>query len=147
MINVKVIGDVDLDYEDVIRRSPVSAFPWALKHLRNSAETSACAYVGFIDGEVACVYGLVPPSLMSDKVYLWLLTTDTVDKHKFVFIRHSQMVIERVLWDYDHIFGETIISDEKAIRWLRWLGAVYLPPQNGLRAFYITKETFARRNG
>lgn len=147
MISVKVIDEVDLDYEDVVRRSTVAGVPWALKHLRHSAQCSAYAYVGYIDGEVACVYGLVPPSLLSDRVYLWLITTDTVDKHKFTFIRHSQMVIERVLERYDHIFGETILSDAKAMRWLRWLGAVYLPPRGSFRAFYITRETFGRRNG
>jgi hypothetical protein len=76
-----------------------------------------------LDSEVACVYGLAPPTAISNRAYLWLLTTDLVEQHKFLFIRHSQLVVEDALKRYDVITGTVEHRNGPARRWLRWLGA------------------------
>ena len=46
-------------------------------------------YVGLIDGRLVCIWGLIPPTLLSDQAYLWLHTTDAVQGHEFLFVRRS----------------------------------------------------------
>lgn len=97
-------------------------------------------WVGFIDGEVACVWGCVPPTLMSSHAYLWLYTTEAVKEHQFLFIRHSQVALGRLLEKYDSIIGTAVIGNEQAIRWLKWLGAEFLQPVGKKLPFVIRKK-------
>jgi hypothetical protein len=78
-----------------------------------------------MDDEVACVWGVVAPSLVSDQAYLWLYTNRPVDEHQFTFIRHSQRVIEDLLKTHSQIVGFCAIAASQSRRWLKWLGATF----------------------
>jgi hypothetical protein len=97
-------------------------------------------WAGFINDKLACIWGVIPPSLMSDQAYLWLYTTDVIKGHEFLLVRHSQMVIEDVLDQYPSIVGHAIIGSDKSIRWLKWLGAKFGPPQGVALPFRITRN-------
>jgi len=96
-------------------------------------------WAGFVDGEPICVYGVIPPSLMSNQAYLWLYTTGLLKEHQFVLIRHSQMVIEDVLKQYSSIVGHAVLGADKSIRWLKWLGAKFGHPQGNALPFRIER--------
>lgn len=147
MISVRRVEDVTVDFAEVVRRSPVAEQPRALEHLLSFTKSSAYTYVGFIDGKVACIYGLMPPTLMSNRAYLWLLTTETATEHKFIFIRHSQLCVEAILREFDVIIGETNPQDARAMRWMRWLGATFEYTGKPLIPFCITRESFEARYG
>jgi len=36
---------------------------------------STIMWAGFIRGELACIWGVIPPTLMSNQAYAWLNTT------------------------------------------------------------------------
>jgi hypothetical protein len=97
-------------------------------------------WVGFIDDEIACIWGLVPPTFLSGQAYLWLYTTDVIKEHSFVLVRHSQRVMEEMLKEYPSIVGHATVGDKKAIRWLRWLGAEFGYPQGTGMPFRIKKH-------
>lgn len=97
-------------------------------------------WAGFINGRLACIWGVIPPSLMSSQAYLWLHTTDVIKGHEFVLVRHSQMVIKEILDEYPSIVGHAIIGSSKSIRWLKWLGAKFGPPQGTGIPFRITRH-------
>lgn len=101
---------------------------------------STVIWAGFIDGKLACIWGVIPPTLMSYQAYLWLYTTDAIKEHEFRLIRHSQMVIEEVLQEYESVVGHAIIGSDKSIRWLKWLGAKFGPPQGTAVPFRITRH-------
>jgi hypothetical protein len=86
--------------------------------------------VGTVDGVLCCAWGLVPPSLISQRAYLWLFSTQAVDQHKFLFIRHSQVEVNKMLEEYPLITGYCKLGQDRSIRWLRWLGAVFSEPQD-----------------
>jgi hypothetical protein len=98
-------------------------------------------WVGLIDDRLACIWGLIPPTLMSNQAYLWLYTTDVIKEHQFILVRHSQLVMEEILKEYPSVCGHAIIGNHKAIRWLKWLGAKFGEPQGKGIPFRI------RRNG
>lgn len=80
---------------------------------------------GMIDGQLVCLWGLVPPSLMSNSAYLWLYTLETMQGHEFLFVRYSQRVIEHMLQLFPTITGAVSKNNPKAQRWLKWLGAEF----------------------
>lgn len=101
---------------------------------------SVVIWTGSIDGVLACIWGVIPPTLMSYQAYLWLYTTDALKGHEFLLVRHSQMVIEEVLDEYPSIVGHAIIGSDKSIRWLKWLGAKFGEPQGLAIPFRITRH-------
>jgi hypothetical protein len=125
---------------DVLRRSPVAGIPGARDTMRECLFRSIEVYQGKLNGEVACVWGLIPPTLLSDAAYLWLLTTDIVAEHKFLFIRHSQRYIEEALKHWPTIYGEVIGDNPAAKKWLRFLGAEFDPEFNGRTSFKIKRK-------
>ena len=129
------------DVHEIIRRSPISHIPDADKTLRECMYRSTDVRCGMVDGVIACMCGLIPPTLLSDKAYLWLLTTDIVAEHKFLFVRHSQRYVEEALKEFPIIVGNCAINNHSAIRWLRWLGAEFdTEIVNGHFGFVIRKK-------
>lgn len=96
-------------------------------------------WVGSCDGEFVCAWGLAPPSLMSTHAYLWLYTTPAVKQHQFLFVRHSQRMVEHMLMRYDCIVGHVAADAEDSQRWLKWLGAEFLFPTGKLIPFRIKR--------
>ena len=101
---------------------------------------STVIWAGFIDDVLACIWGVIPPTLMSYQAYLWLYTTDAIKGHEFLLVRHSQMVIEDILDEYPSVVGHAIIGSEKSIRWVKWLGAKFDEPQGLAVPFRITRQ-------
>lgn len=94
-------------------------------------------FAGMISGKLVCVWGLCPPTVLSNRAYLWLYVLGDIEAHKFLFVRHSQRVIETALRDYDVIYGVTDVRNTSAIRWIKWLGAIYSQPDGLLAPFTI----------
>jgi len=114
------------------------------KALEACTSQASSVWVGYNNDNPVCAWGLVPPTLLSDSAYLWLYSTPEVEECKFLFIRHSQIVMEEMTELYPHIWGVTKVDQTRSIRWLKWLGAKYGTPVNGLVPFTITK---GNRNG
>jgi hypothetical protein len=139
-MSVAVIQSHDCDVHGIISRSPVAKTPNAEQTLRRWLRNSEEVWLGMHDDEVACVWGLAPPSTISNRAYLWLLTTDLVEKHKFLFVRHSQLAIEDALKRYEVIAGHVEVGNHSARRWLRWLGAEIDAPYGELSRFEIRRR-------
>jgi hypothetical protein len=101
---------------------------------------SATTYCATVDGKGACIWGLVPPSLLSERAYLWLFTTDVANEHQFLLARHSQIIVQKMLEEYPILTGHCHIIDTRAQRWLKWLGAEFGFPQDQRVPFTIRKK-------
>jgi hypothetical protein len=101
---------------------------------------STVIWAGFIDKRLACIWGVIPPTLMSSQAYLWLYTTDVIKGHEFILVRHSQLVIKEILEEYPSIVGHALMGADKSIRWLKWLGAEFGYPQGTGIPFRITRH-------
>lgn len=139
MISIRTVSDVTM--AELFRRSPAATIPYGEVLLHECVKRSADVRYGYVDGQCACVWGLIPPTLLSSSAYLWLLTTDLVEKHKFLFVRHSQRWIEEALCTYPSIIGDWIPNDEpRQKRWLEWLGAEFGAVIEGRATFVIRKK-------
>lgn len=133
---------------ELLRRSPIADQERAMEIMNEVLFRSVEIRFGYIDGEVACVWGLIPPTLLSNAGYMWLITTEIVAENKFLFIRHSQLWVEAALSRYPVLVGDVIQGHDSARRWIEWLGGVFGVAVLGRVPFTITPETFRkRRNG
>jgi hypothetical protein len=139
-MTIQILKDSKVNVEDIVRRSPVKDVQNASPILAECIAMSAVHWVGTVDGKPACAWGLVPPTILSERAYLWLITTDLVDQHKFMFVRNSQRFIEDALKTYPTIVGHCVASETRSIRWLKWLGAVFREPE-GNRIPFMIKRT------
>ena len=139
-MSVAIVAKRDCDVHDVISRSPVAGVPNAEQVLKRWLRSSEEVWLGMHDERVACVWGLAPPSTISNRAYLWLLTTDLVSEHKFIFVRHSQLVIEDALKRYPVIIGHVAVENHQARKWLRWLGASFGTAEKGYCTFVIRRH-------
>lgn len=102
--------------------------------------TSSQIWVAMIHDEIACCWGFVPPTLLSEEAYLWMYHTPIVEQHKFLFVRNSQLIRDKVLLEYPLIYGHVKASAVSSRRWLKWLGATFGEQVNGMLRFEIRKR-------
>lgn len=99
---------------------------------------SSRIWLGADDDKIIAMWGLIPPTLMSDIAYLWLFTTKHLNSHVFMFIRHSQRAVADMLKEFPTIVGHTERSNRRAQQWLKWLGAEFEPgPNDAILSFTI----------
>lgn len=110
------------------------------KIMSDCIKSSYTVWVGMIDGVVGCVWGVVLPTLLSNRAYLWLWTKDIVRDHPFVFIRRAQMIIQELLMEYEAVIGVCEVGKENSVRWLKILGAKFGDPESGLYPFEILRK-------
>ncbi len=131
----------DFGIGEVVARSEVAHIPDAEAILRRYIYRSIEVRVGLVDEEIACVWGLIPPTLLSHRAWLWLLTTDIAAQHKFLLIRYSQRYIEQALKEFPEIVGDCLVANKPAQRWLKWLGAEFGEAEGGRIPFLIKAKT------
>ncbi len=100
-----------------------------LRALESCTAYASHLWAGYIRGRPVCAWGLVPPTLLSDRAYLWLYAAPAVEEFKFLFVRHSQMIMEEMREIYPVIYGVCEVDNPRAIRWLKWLGAEFGYPK------------------
>lgn len=130
----------DFDYRALIRQGRLSDQEYEI--IGNCFARSEERWVGAVDNVVACLWGLIPPTLMSDQAYLWLYHNELVVEHKFAFIRHSQVQMQRMLKLYPNIVGDCLVSNASGRQWLTWLGAKFHTPQGPLVPFHIEASAY-----
>lgn len=141
MAQVEILKNAAFNTAEVIARSLVSDVPQAATIMCGYLAQSHERFVAYYEGDIACIMGLIAPTLLSDRAYLWALNTELVEKHKFLFIRHSRLWIEGVLEAYTELHGHTDIAKPQSIRWLKWLGAEFdVEPNQGLLPFRIHRR-------
>lgn len=107
------------------------------KQFRRCLRSTAVVWVGKVDGNLVCIYGLIPPSLADNRAYLWLHTTDRVEDYEFTFVRQSQIAVRKMLETFPLIYGHCEVGAERSQRWVKWLGAEFGEPEGSLVPFKI----------
>jgi hypothetical protein len=96
------------------------------------ARLSEPLLAGFYRGELHCIVGLIPTTLLTDRAYLWLITTEAVRSCPTALVWQSRWFIADMLRRYSVLYGYCF--DAEPQRWLRWLGAEFVGSMFTLRA-------------
>lgn len=123
--------------KEVLERSSYAGDEANAEAVRTFYRRSAFAWVGLVDEQAACAYGLIAPSLINEVAYLWLLTNSLVDQHQFAFVRHSQIETRKMLLMFPRIIGHVVEGEERSKRWLKWLGVRLGKRENGFIEFEL----------
>lgn len=79
--------------------------------------------------KIVALWGLIPPTLMSDMAYLWLYTTPNLPGHTIPLLRRSRHAVQRMLRDYPTLVGHCACDAKRSQQWLHWLGAEFDAPK------------------
>jgi hypothetical protein len=101
---------------------------------------SASLSAGFVDEDLVCIWGLIPPTLLSERAYIWLYTTPALEGNEFVFVRNSQRIIAKALEHFPSIHGHVHANNTQARKWIKWLGASFKEREGDLIPFVIRKK-------
>lgn len=127
-------------YEIVMQIAKERFTPDEVAYFKRCVTSASQLWTGFIDGELVCIWALVPPSFLSNGAYLWLYTTDALAGNEFVFVRQSQIATQAMLRQYEYIEGHVHADNVKGVRWLRWLGAEFGLPIGKAIPFVIRRK-------
>lgn len=111
-----------------------------LDALLDAMAWSAESYAGYIDGELACLFGVVPGTFLTGEAVPWLLTSNVVQRKPRAFLRASREVIADWLGKYPMLVQQVDARYEQALRWAERVGFNVEPPA----PFGISGEPFCR---
>lgn len=111
-----------IELASAIRMAPEEA-------LLHELDRSLSAWSWIVDGEVACMFGIVAPELLSRTAYPWFLTTYLVEKHARQFARACGTLLPELLASHPHLVGMVDDRYSLSVRWLEWLGAKLGEPE------------------
>lgn len=97
--------------------------------LAESVERSAMAWAGVADGELVCLFGVVPLSLAGVTGVPWLLGSDAVVAYGRPFLRRNRTYVREMLRAFPVLRNVVDARNAVSIRWLRWLGFTMGQPQ------------------
>ena len=90
--------------------------------LDERVQESRHCFVGRANGELAVLWGVLMPSLLTGIGVIWAVTTTVADEHPFVFARHSKLAVDEIKQHYTELKGLVDPRYKRSIRWLKWLG-------------------------
>lgn len=97
--------------------------------LRESLACSSSAWVAYVDGEPAAMWGLVPVSAASGIAAPWLLTTDVVERIPLTFVRQSLAYVRRAQDVFPMLVNFVDARYTRALRWAAALGFTIARPE------------------
>jgi hypothetical protein len=90
--------------------------------LRMSVDMSSVVKSGFINDELACIWGVCPYSALSSKGVPWMLGTPLLEQYPMLFLRRSKPQLKIFTERYDYLENHVDARNFVAVHWLKWLG-------------------------
>jgi hypothetical protein len=97
--------------------------------LVESVERSAAAWAGLADGELVCLFGVVPLTLVGITGIPWLLGAESVTRYGRPFLRRNRAWLREMLREFPVLRNVVDARNTVSIRWLAWLGFTLGTPQ------------------
>jgi hypothetical protein len=94
-----------------------------VRALIREVERSVSSWAWIVDGEVACMFGIVAPNMLDYSSYPWMITTPLVERHWRQFARSCKELLPELLEQHPRLTGMVDARYELSVRWLQWLGA------------------------
>lgn len=108
----------DADREEV---SAATSLP-LVKVLKDSVDMSSVVKSGFINDDIACIWGVCPYSALSSKGTPWMLGTPLIEKYPLLFLRRSKGELKQFTDKYSYLENHVDARNAVAVHWLKWLG-------------------------
>lgn len=93
-----------------------------------SVRYSAMCHTTTVDGEVACMLGVAPVSVLSNAGAPWMLGTDLVTRYRGALAHRTGPYITRMLELYPTLRNHVHARNVVAVRWLQRVGFLLQAP-------------------
>lgn len=113
---VENMRQADMDEVRAITTRPLTTV------VQDTIDLSSFARTAMINGEIACIWGVCPVSLLNSHGAPWLLSTPVIEKHPLLFLRRCKPYIERFKKSYKFMDNHVDVRNKVAVHWLKWLG-------------------------
>lgn len=90
--------------------------------LRRALRVSDMVWTGRYDGQMVCMFGVAPMSIITGTGSPWLLGTDLIVKYARPFLRANKPYVAEMLNKYPYLVNYADTENVVAVRWLEWLG-------------------------
>jgi len=90
--------------------------------LKQACEGSRDVWSGYVNDELALIYGVKVISILNNHAYIWMLTTKVVERHWVTFIRVSALYTWQLLQQYDQISAIAPMKSSLSQKWLKYVG-------------------------
>lgn len=116
------IGMMSKLIRDADRREVVALYGEDVRRaIRRFFHMSVVRRAGFIDGELAAIWG-ISSTLLSDEAMGWLLTTPQIEKKPLAFVKETQRQLSDLMQTYSVIRGHVAIDYKQAVDFLMLIG-------------------------
>ena len=82
-----------------------------------------------VDGMVVAVFGDAVHSILGSIGIPWLISTIHVERHARAFLKVCKPEVQGMLTRHRHLMNYVDVRNTAAIRWLKWLGFSFGPPE------------------
>lgn len=89
---------------------------WEAFHL------SDIAVAAYYRGQIACMFGVAPVSLLADEACIWLVGHEDVERHWLRFLRECRPALTDLIRGYRLVHNIIDQDNVLALGWLGWLG-------------------------
>lgn len=90
--------------------------------LRRCVARSLLAWSAYVDGDLACILGVSPLSMVGGVGSPWMMGTPVLDRHSRILVRMTPEYIGRMLKAFPHLVNFVHAGNRTSVRWLRRLG-------------------------
>lgn len=98
--------------------------------MREALSVSFYSRTLFCGFQPLCIYGLAPLTVLGGAARVWMFAAAAIDRHPIAFARASRRALPELLGRCTLATNLVDSSDERALRWLRWLGGTCVLPLN-----------------
>lgn len=92
------------------------------KTVEDSIRGSSEAWAGLAGGELVCLFGVAPLTLVGVTGIPWLMGSILLEQHQRAFLRRNREFIDRWQTEYPMLRNFVDARNTTSQKWLRWLG-------------------------
>lgn len=117
----------DMREADVLEVTALHTEP-LIEIIMSAVEQSVSAWSFRADGELVCIFGIVPQTPTSDVGVLWMLGTDAVDRHALEVTRSARDWLNEAQRVFPRLENYIDARNTRSIAWLKVLGFRFEDP-------------------
>ncbi len=114
----------DADKAEIKAASHLSSY----EALEYGVRFSTLSRTVFMDGQIACMWGVGSANLIGGVGVPWMLGSPLIKTHAASFLRRCGPCVEQLKAGFQLLENYVDARNTAAIRWLRWLGFCVEPP-------------------
>lgn len=116
----------DIRQADVTEMAALGTTPEKAMH--DGMQRSDWTLTGTLDGVPVCMFGVAPRSIILGEGLPWMLAANGLERVQRKFLKASRPAVDIMLENYPRLMNFVHAENHVTIKWLRWLGFSFAPP-------------------